>query len=253
MNEEKSIEATKKGFEASFDEGNLYNRQTQDKAHLNQLIEALHLQPDNTLLDLGTGSGYVSLEVAKRYQDVRVIGLDIVEKTLKANRERADEQHLNNISFVSYDGMNFPFEDGLFDVIVTRYALHHFPNIEHTFRELARVMKKGGRLIIADPTPNDNDTSRFVDAYMKMKPDGHIKYYTKEEFRLLGEKAGFSLIDAFQTEITFPRLKDTANGYETIMKEHSEAVISGYRVHETQDGAYIYITQKVWNLSFLKM
>ena len=54
-------------------------------------------------------------------------------------------------------------------------------------------------------------------------------------------------------EITFPRLKDTANGYETIMKEHSEAVISGYRVHETQDGAYIYITQKVWNLSFLKI
>lgn len=36
------------------------------------------------------------------------------------------------------------------------------------------------------------------------------------------------------------------------MKAHSEAIISGYHVHETPDGKYIYITQKVWNISFLK-
>lgn len=44
-------------------------------------------------------------------------------------------------------------------------------------------MKKGGRLFIAGPTPNEGDTERFVDDYMRMKPDGHIKYYEKEEKR----------------------------------------------------------------------
>lgn len=253
MNEVESIELTKKGFETSFREGKLYDRQTQDIEHLNQIIGALHIQPNNRILDLGTGTGYVSLEIAKRYRSTQVIGLDIVERTLEVNRKKAVEQNLNNISFVSYNGMDFPFEDSFFDIIVTRYALHHFPNIEHTFSELARILKKGGRLMIADPTPNENDTSRFVDAYMKMKPDGHIKYYTKDELEKFAENVGFSLIDAFQTKITFPRLKDTANGYETIMKEHNSDIISGYWVHETKDGKYIYITQKVWNISFMKI
>lgn len=171
---------------------------------------------------------------------------------MQANRDKAEKQGINNISFISYDGMSFPFEDNFFDIIVTRYVLHHFPKIEHTFKELARVIKNGGQLLIADPTPNENDITRFVDAYMKMKPDGHIKYYTKDEFEQLGKNVGFSLVDAFQTEITFPRLKDTVYGYRAIMNEHDKDITSGYQVYETPDGQYIYITQKVWNLSFIK-
>lgn len=252
MKEEESIEATRKGFETGFQESKLYNRQTQDIDHLNQIIEALHVQANSTILDLGTGTGYVSLEIAKRFKSIKVIGLDIVEKALQANRDKAEKQGINNISFISYDGMSFPFEDNFFDIIVTRYALHHFPKIEHTFKELARVIKNGGQLLIADPTPNENDITRFVDAYMKMKPDGHIKYYTKDEFEQLGKNVGFSLVDAFQTEITFPRLKDTVYGYRAIMNEHDKDITSGYQVYETPDGQYIYITQKVWNLSFIK-
>ena len=120
------------------------------------------------------------------------------------------------------------------------------------FQELARVMKTGGQLVIADPTPNLDDTNRFVDAYMRIKPDGHIKYYTKDEFERLGTNAGFSLSDAFQTEITFPRLIDT-DMYRTIMDEYDKDIISGYQVHGTQDRKYIYITQKVWNLVFKKI
>ena len=228
MNTEKTIEAARKGFEESFEEGKFYNRQTQDTEHLNQIIEALNIQDHNVILD-------------------------IVEKTLQVNRDEAEKQNLKNICFVSYDGRDFPFEDKYFDIIVTRYALHHFPEIECTFEELARVIKQGGHLMIVDPTPNEDDVTRFVDAYMKMKPDGHMKYYTKDEFEALGKSVGFSLVNAFQTEITFPRLKDTDYGYETVIKTHDKDIVSGYRVHETRDGKYIYITQRVWNLSFVKV
>lgn len=252
MNAQESIEATKRGFEASFGEGKLYDRQTQDEKHLNQIIEALHILPNSRILDLGTGTGYVSMEIARRYPEAHVIGLDIVEEALKSIRAKASDENLDNIEFVSYDGSHFPFEQETFDVIVTRYALHHFPDITNTFTKLAGLLKKGGQFLIADPTPNDNDHSRFVDAFMKMKPDGHIKYYTKDEFEELGNQTGLTLSDSFQSEITFPRLKSTANGYSTIMQEHGQDIISGYQVHETPDGQYIYITQKVWNLSFLR-
>lgn len=244
-----SIEATKRGFEASFSESTLYNRQTQDAHHLNTLIEMLSSKPDERVLDLGTGSGYVAFEIAKQ-SGARVIGLDITENTLENNRAKAAEQNFSNLRFVAYDGMSFPFGDGEFDAIVTRYALHHFPDIAHTFSEISRVLKSGGRLLISDPTPNENDTSRFVDDYMRMKPDGHIKYYTKNEFSLLAENAGLSLINAVQSEITFPRLKETANAYSEILEKHSPDIISGYNVCENDE--YIYITQKVWNLLFIK-
>ena len=55
--------------------------------------------------------------------------------------------------------------------------------INDTFREISRVLKKNGIFFLSDPTPNDNDIERFVDEYMQMKKDGHIKFYTKDEWK----------------------------------------------------------------------
>ena len=54
----KSIENTRKGFEESFEEGTLYNRQTQDKAHLERILHFLNINDGMKILDLGTGTGY---------------------------------------------------------------------------------------------------------------------------------------------------------------------------------------------------
>ena len=90
-------------------------------------------------------------------------------------------------------------------MVITRYALHHFPNIRDTFREVGRVLKPGGILFLSDPAPNVDDTERFVDAYMQMKKDGHIKFYTKEEWQEIGEGAGLRYVDGFETSIRFPK------------------------------------------------
>ena len=74
------------------------------------------------ILDLGTGSGYLSFPIAKNNPGCEVVGLDIVSEVLKANRARADEEGMKNLSFVSYDGIDFPFEKDFFDLVVTRYA-----------------------------------------------------------------------------------------------------------------------------------
>lgn len=54
------------------------------------------------------------------------------------------------------------------------------PEITDAFHEIHRVLKPNGYFFLSDPVPNENDAGRFVDAYMQMKKDGHIKFYTKK-------------------------------------------------------------------------
>lgn len=202
------------------------------------------------ILDLGTGSGYLAFPFAEKYTQVEVFGLDIVEKTLEENQSKAKLGGIDNLYFVNYEGMDFPFEDDSFDIVMTRYALHHFPTIEDTFREISRVLKKNGVFFLSDPAPNDDDTERFVDEYMQMKKDGHIKFYTKDEWKVLGKSAALVYCDDFETSIRFPRKKDETKELDDIVRKYDDCVIKGYVVEMIKDE--IWITEKVNNILFRK-
>lgn len=250
MNIEESINITKKEFEDSFSAGDFYNKQTQDIQHLNAILNFLPIKSNMKILDLGTGSGYLSFTIATRYPDVKVVGLDIVEKTLENNRTKAKEENLNNLSFVTYGGIDFPFADEEFDMVISRYALHHFPKIQFSISEVSRVLKKDGLFFISDPTPNANDTQRFVDAYMQLKQDGHIKFYTTEEWKNMCRKSGLELKDSFDSHIRFPKKKNTAYGFDDLLNKYDKKVIAEYELEIIEDE--IYITEQVNNLLFYK-
>lgn len=115
---EGSIFAAKNGFEAAFEEKSFYDRQTQDSVHLASIIDILPVKSGMRILDLGTGSGYLAFALAKKYPDVSVIGLDIVEKALDKNRKRGKHEALENLSFISYNGISFPFDSGSFEMVI---------------------------------------------------------------------------------------------------------------------------------------
>ena len=243
-----SIEKTKQGFEESFRQGSYYNRQTRDDKHLELILSCIQVEPGMKILDLGTGSGYLAFPFAEKYKQVEVVGLDIVEKALEENRRKAEKEGRDNLHFVTYDGMKFPFEDNSFDVIVSRYALHHFPVIHDTFAEIGRVLKEKGVFFLADPSPNDDDEKRFVDAFMQMKKDGHIQFYTKEEWIEIGKSVNLKFVENYDTSIRFPRKMDER--YEELLNTHKKAVIQGYEVAIIEDE--IWITENVNNILFVK-
>lgn len=202
------------------------------------------------ILDLGTGSGYLSFPIAKKYPNISITGLDIVEKALEVNRFKANEEDIKNISFISYNGIDFPFDDSEFDMVISRYALHHFPDIQKSISEVSRVIKPKGFLFISDPTPNVNDSSRFVDEYMQLKKDGHIKFYTKDEWIQMCEKYGLQFKQSFDSTIRFPKKKDTAYGFDELLKKHDRKIIESYEIEVV--GNEIYITEQVNNMLFCK-
>ena len=222
MNIEKSIYATKNVFEESFEKGDFYNKQTQDEQHLKAILEFLPIRSGMRILDLGTGSGYLSFAIAQRYSNVSVVGLDIVEKALEQNRQRAREDNINNLTFTTYEGIVFPFEDCEFDMVFSRYALHHFPKIQTSISEVSRVLKK----------------------------DGHIKFYTQTEWTDICGHEGLNLTDSFVSSIRFPKKKDTAFGFIELLEKYDEKVIAGYDLEII--GNEIYVTEKVNNILFRK-
>ena len=100
MKIEQSIFATKEGFENSFSCGDFYNKQTQDDQHLKLILDFLPIKSGMKILDLGTGSGYLSFPIAERFPDALISGLDIVEKALEANRVKAEKDCIRNIRFI---------------------------------------------------------------------------------------------------------------------------------------------------------
>ena len=245
-----SIAETRIEFEKSFAAGYFYNKQTQDSEHLERILNFIDVKKGMRILDLGTGSGYLSFPIAKNNPCCDVIGLDIVNSALEENRARAVAEGIKNLSFVSYDGIDLPFDANTFDLVVTRYALHHFPDIEHSIGEVSRVLTEGGLFFISDPCPNECDTERFVDDYMQLKKDGHIKFYTKDEWVDICGKYGMHMMDSFESTIRFPKKKDTAIGYEEVLRKHDKAIIASYDLVETE--TELYVTERVNNILFVK-
>lgn len=247
-NSEEIISAAKQGFEAAFSEKSFYNRQTQDISHIEAILGILPVKNGMRILDLGTGSGYLAFAIAKKHPGITVVGLDIVEKALEQNRQRAAREGLNNVSFVSYDGSTFPFESRSFDMVVTRYSLHHFPDINSSLSEVSRILSDKGCFFISDPAPNEEDENGFADEYMQVKPDGHIKFRSLDEWKSLCGKCGFQLADSFVSSIRFPRKYEKI--YETIMKRHPKGTVSSYGIEVTN--GEIFITEQVNNMLFCR-
>ena len=142
MNEENIIiEKAKNGFNRNLLLDNYHKIHSDDK-ELKKLIELFHVEKKKNYLDLGTGNGYVAFELAKFNKEVNVNGLDIAEKAIQRNKEISLENGINNIKFDVYDGLNIPYEDSSFDGVISRLAIHHFPDIKNTIKQIDRILKK---------------------------------------------------------------------------------------------------------------
>ena len=115
------------------------------------LCEALDLCAGETVLDVAAGNGNVSLAAARRR--AHVTSTDYVPQLLDVAKKRAEAEGLD-IEFREADAEALPFEDGSFDVAVSTFGIMFTPNQSKAASEIARVVRKGGRVGMANWTPD---------------------------------------------------------------------------------------------------
>jgi SAM-dependent methyltransferase len=116
-----------------------------------QLCETLDLRPGSKVLDVAAGNGMVTLAAARRWCDVT--STDYVPALLEQGRARASAEGLT-IGFMEADAEQLPFDDASFDVVVSTFGVMFTPNQPQAASELLRVCKSGGKIGLANWTPD---------------------------------------------------------------------------------------------------
>ena len=116
-----------------------------------RLREILDPKPGERILEVGPGTGYYTLDMAEWVKpDGEVDILDLQQEMLGHTMRLAGERGLANINPTQSDATGMPYEDGTYDAAYLITVLGEIPDQEAALRELARVLKPGGRLVVGE-------------------------------------------------------------------------------------------------------
>ncbi|MCR5849570.1 MAG: bifunctional demethylmenaquinone methyltransferase/2-methoxy-6-polyprenyl-1,4-benzoquinol methylase UbiE [Bacteroidaceae bacterium] len=122
-------------------------------------VDALgkHFPPQGgqgVILDIATGTGDFAMLLAERLKPQRIIGADISEGMMDVGREKVAQAGLQDvISFQWEDCTKLSFPDGTFDAVTSAYGVRNFQDLDAGLREMQRVLRPGGHLLIVELTP----------------------------------------------------------------------------------------------------
>ena len=151
------------------------------------LIRSIQAKGNEHALEVAAGTCICGRAVAPYVKDITC--LDLTEAMLEQGKKLAKQEGIQNISFVSGNAECLPFEDETFDLVITRLSLHHFVEPEKPFREMQRVLKKGGKLVIWDMVATTEELRETNDAIETMRDNSHTRILSREEFEALFEDA----------------------------------------------------------------
>jgi ubiquinone/menaquinone biosynthesis C-methylase UbiE len=157
-----------------------------------------HLQPvEGDILDVGTGRGVLAIELARR--GATVLSVDVSEEEQRAGVVNAEfEGLLSRITFRVLDAQRLPFSDRSFDAVATLNALHHLDDGPAVFREMRRVVKLAGKILLAELTAEGfalvasvHESEGRVHPVGPMTVSLAVEWFVSNGFRLIVAEDGY--------------------------------------------------------------
>ena len=161
-------------------------------ADLQELAQIAAAIPQARVLDLGCGGGHASFAVAPVVEEV--IAYDLAAEMLDVVASAARERGLDNLAVRQGSADRLAFPDASFDLVCTRFSVHHWRNVPQALREILRVLKPGGRFIVIDTAaPADVLADTYVQAIELLRDTSHVRNISLNSWRKLLRQAGFEI------------------------------------------------------------
>lgn len=143
-------------------------------ADLAAMLDAASPRADERVLDVGCGAGHTALAFAPRVREV--VGLDLTEAMLAEASALAARRGIRNLRTEQGDAMALPHADASFDLVTCRQCAHHFERPALALREIARVLRPGGRLVLVDSVaPEEPAQDTFLNAIEWLRDPSHVR------------------------------------------------------------------------------
>jgi|KBSSwiStaDraftv2_1062776.scaffolds.fasta_scaffold232679_2 ubiquinone/menaquinone biosynthesis C-methylase UbiE len=186
------------------------------------------LPPRAAIVDVGCGAGHLAFALAPKV--ARVAAVD-PSPGMRATVEAATrERGLPNVTTHAGDAAALPFTSGTFCAAASRYSAHHWRDVPAALREMRRVLKPGGYLLMIDALGDD---SPLVDTHLQaielLRDPSHVRDLASAEWRTALERAGFATVEEriWPTRIEFgpwiERMRTPPESVATIRRLESGA------------------------------
>jgi ubiquinone/menaquinone biosynthesis C-methylase UbiE len=173
-----------------------------DAAALKMIIDAAAPGPDDTLLDVACGGGIVVCALAPYVR--HATGIDMTPAMLDRARTFAAEKGIANVTWREGDVASLPWPDASFTIVLTRFAVHHFPDPSAVLGEMVRVCAPGGRIVVVDTCASaDLAKAAAFNRLEKLRDPSHVRALPLTELKGLFNSAGLA-----EPQASFYELRD---------------------------------------------
>jgi SAM-dependent methyltransferase len=172
---------------------------------LSMIVRAADPGPEDVLLDVACGGGLVARAFAPHVR--HATGIDVTPAMLDTARKASAEQRLGNISWDQGDVTTLPYADASFDIVATRFSFHHFLEPLAVLKEMVRVSKPGGRIVVVDSCPSEDRAKAAAFNRLELLRDpSHARALPLSEMKRLFAAAGLG-----EPKVSFTELRDVVS------------------------------------------
>ena len=158
------------------------------------VFERLALSSEDVVLDVAAGTGHAARRLAATAR--AVVALDATEAMLARGHAQARAEGCDNVVFMRGDAAALPFLDGSFDVVVSRFAAHHFERPEAVVAEMARCTRPQGQVALVDLVADDDPAvAKEQNRLERLRDPSHTRTLPPIEIGGVMIEAGLEAVD----------------------------------------------------------
>jgi ubiquinone/menaquinone biosynthesis C-methylase UbiE len=154
---------------------------------LDRIVQMADAGAEDTVLDVACGPGLLACAFARVVR--HAVGVDITPAMLDQARKTEAEHGVNNVSWQLGDILSLPYPNGHFSIVVSRFVFHHLLDPLVALREIKRVCKPGGRVVVADMAPAAGKADA-LNAMERLRDPSHVRAMPLDELKSLFAEAG---------------------------------------------------------------